>query len=70
MQVNEEQSTDDSIPWVYEDIIAHQGPFKPTDPFCKNSLYHVLVCWMNGEEFYEPLYKMIKDFPNLLAKYA
>jgi hypothetical protein len=68
--VNEEQSTDDVSLWVYDDTIAHQGPLKPTDPFYKGSSYNVLVCWMNGEETYEPLYEMIKDDPILVAKYA
>ena len=69
-QVNEERSTDDLSPWVYDDIIAHQGPLKPTDPFYKGSSYNVLVRWMNGEETYEPLYEMIKDDPISVAKYA
>jgi len=69
-QVNEERSTDDMSPWVYDDIIAHQGPLKPTDPFYKGSSYNVLVRWMNGEETYEPLYEMIKDDPISVAKYA
>ena len=49
-QVNEEQSTDDVSPWVHDDIIAHQGPLKPTDLSYKGSLYNVCVCWMNGGE--------------------
>jgi hypothetical protein len=69
-QVNEERSTDDMSPWVYDDIIAHQGPLKPTDPFYKGSSYNVLVRWMSGEETYEPLYEMIKDDPISVAKYA
>jgi hypothetical protein len=42
----------------------------PDSIFFALSRQHVLARWMNGEEFYEPLYEMIKDFPNLLAKYA
>jgi hypothetical protein len=66
-QVNEERSTNDVSPWVYDDIIAHQDPLKPTDPFYKGSSYNVLVRWMNGEETYEPLYDMIKDDPILVV---
>jgi hypothetical protein len=69
-QVNEEQSTDDMSPEIYDDIIAHQGPSKPTDPFYKGSSYNVLICWMNGEETYEPLCEMIKDNPISVAKNA
>ena len=69
-QVNEEGSTDDTSPWIYDNIISHQGPLKPTDPFDKGSSYNVLVCWMNGEKTYEPLYGMIKDDPISVAKYA
>jgi hypothetical protein len=69
-QVNEERSTDDMSPWIYDDIIAHQGPLKPTDPFHKGSSYNVLFCWMNGEETNEPLCEMIKDDPISVAKYA
>ncbi len=68
--MNEEQSTDDVSQWVYDDIIAHQGPLKPTDPFSKGSSYNVLVRLMNGEETFEPLYEMIKDDPISVAKYA
>ena len=32
-QENKEDGTDDISPWVYNDIIAHQGPLKPTGPF-------------------------------------
>ncbi len=68
-QVNEERSTDDMSPWIYDDIIAHQEPLKPTDPFYKASSYNVLVIrWMNGEEIYEPLCEMIKDNPISVAK--
>ncbi len=69
-QVNEEQSTDDISPWVYDDIIAHQGPLKQTDPLYKVSLYNVLVRWMNGEETYEPVYEMMNDDTTSVAKYA
>jgi hypothetical protein len=57
-------------PWIYDDIIAHQGPVKPTDPFYKGSSYNVLICWMSGEETYESLCEMIKDDPISVAKYA
>jgi hypothetical protein len=69
-QVNEEQSTNAISLWVYDSIIAHQGPLKSSDPFYKGSLYNVLVCWINRGETYEPLYEMIKDDPIFVAKYA
>ncbi len=69
-QVNEERSTDDISQWIYDDITAHQGPLKPTDPFYKGSKYNLFVCWMIGEETYEPLYEMIRDDPISVAKYS
>jgi hypothetical protein len=56
-QVNEEQSTNDMSQWIYDDIIAHQGPSKPTDPLFKGSSYNVLIRWMNGEKTMNPCVK-------------
>jgi hypothetical protein len=57
-------------PWVYDDIIEHQGPLKQTDPFYKGSSWNVSCLPDNGEETYEPLYEMIKDDLILVAKNA
>ena len=53
-QQAEQQDTDDpDTLWTYDDILGHQGPIKPNNPFYKGSSYNVLVKWSNGEESYE-----------------
>jgi hypothetical protein len=69
-QEEQQESKDPDTLWTYDDILGHQGPLKPNDPFYKGSSYNVLVKWSNGEESYEPLYFLIKDDPIFLARYA
>ena len=39
----ENDSTD--AMWKFRDIVAHEGPLKPTDPSNNGSPYNVLVVW-------------------------
>ena len=70
----EDQRTEEFLnpdrPWIYKDIIGHEGPLTPKDPNYKGCTYNVLVQWEDGSETYEPLTIIKKDDPVTCAKYA
>jgi hypothetical protein len=39
----------DEILWMFCQIIAHEGPLKPSSPSRKGSTYNVMVEWETGE---------------------
>jgi hypothetical protein len=68
-----EEALEDDSPermWRFKDIIAHEGPLKPTDPSYKGSAYNVLVVWEDGSRTYEPLHTIGADCPVVCAQYA
>ena len=66
----EEEFLNPDRPWIYKDIIGHEGPLTPKDPNYKGCIYNVLVQWEDGSETYEPLTIIKKDDPVTCAKYA
>ena len=56
--------------WKFKDIVAHEGPLKPTDESYKGSQYNVLVIWEDGSRTYEPLHIIGADCPVVCADYA
>ena len=69
MEYLEETLSDDSNEqmWRFKDIIAHEGPLKPSDPSYKGSQYNVLVVWEDGSRTYEPLHIIGADCPVICA---
>jgi hypothetical protein len=50
-QEEQQESTDPDMLWTYNDILGHQGPLNPSNPFYKGSSYaNVLAKWSNREE--------------------
>ena len=41
--------------WQFEEILAHKGPLKRTDPDYRGAKYNVQIRWMTGEITWEPL---------------
>ena len=68
----EETMSDDPAEqvWNFKDIVAHEGPLKPTDESYKGSQYNVLVVWEDGSRTYEPLHIIGADCPVICAEYA
>ena len=56
--------------WKFKDIIAHEGPLKPTDASYKGSPYNVMVAWEDGSQTFEPLHIIAADDPVTCASYA
>ena len=56
--------------WTFKDIVAHEGPLKPTDPSYKGSQYNVLVVWEDKSHMYEPLKIIGADCPVICAEYG
>ena len=55
---------------AYKDIVAHEGPLKPTDESYKGSQYNVLVIWGDCSRTYEPLHIIGANCPIVCASYA
>ena len=73
MDYLEEQMSDETnadLMWNFKDIVAHEGPLKPSDPSYKGSHYNVLVVWEDGSRTYEPLHIIGADCPVVCAEYA
>jgi len=66
----EEEFLNPDRPWIYKDIIGHEGPLTSKDPKYKGCIYNVLVQWEDGSETYEPLTLIKKDDPVTCAKYG
>ena len=66
----EEEILNPDRPWIYKDIIGHEGPLTSKHPNYKGCIYNVLVQWEDGSETYEPLTIIKKDDPVTCAKYG
>jgi len=64
-----DEETGEQFFW-FKDIIAHQGPSKPSDQACKGSMWNVMVAWEDGSETYEPLHLISKDSLVIIAQYG
>jgi len=60
----------DKVVWSFQEIVAHEGPLRSTDPSYNGSLYNVKVLWSDGSTTYEPLNVIAADDPVTCALYA
>ena len=58
------------VMWKFKDIVAHEGPLKPTDPNYNGSLYNVLVVWEDQSRTYKPLHVISANCPLVCAAYG
>jgi hypothetical protein len=56
--------------WKFKDIVAHEGPLKPTDPSYNGSPYNVLVVLKDQSRTYKPLHIIGADCPVVCAAYG
>jgi hypothetical protein len=56
--------------WKFKDIVAHEGPLKPTDPSYNGSPYNVFVVWEDQSHTYEPLHIIGANCPVVCAAYG
>jgi hypothetical protein len=56
--------------WKFCQIVAHEGPLKPSSPSWKGSTYNVMIEWEMGEVTTEPLTITAADDPVTCAIYA
>jgi hypothetical protein len=66
----ESHDNNDEIIWKFCQIVAHEGPLKPSSPSWKGSTYNVFVKWETGGVTTEPLMIISADDPVTCAIYA
>ena len=60
----------DKVVWKFNEILAHEGPLRPTDPSYRGSMYNVQIAWEDGSITFEPLHTIGDDDPATCAVYA
>ena len=65
----EDDQTWDGV-WTFEEILAHEGPFRKGHPRHKGSSYNVYVQWSTGEKTWVPIKNILESDPVTLAIYA